>query len=141
MKEPAKIISQKGKNLHIVWTNQTIRPGDEIIDVVAFENGYGDSVRICESIEDATYCNSSGGYSKLVCGPDKIGYFMAPGIVNHDRAIMFLDDFTVEELHPNTISEILNSGGRCEIHIHNRSSENSNVIPFLIDGKILIHKK
>ena len=145
MKLPAKIIAQEGENLHVIWENLTIKPGDEIIDVEAFLNGYKDSVRICESVEDAIYCMDSGGYKRLICGPEKIGYFMAPGIVNHDRAIMYLDDFTVEQLHPDTIPEILSSGGECEIQIHNLAPEwdefGEEPIPFLIDNKVLIHKK
>jgi hypothetical protein len=146
MKLPAKIISQEGKNLHVVWEEDLmIKPGDEIIDIEAFRNGYDDSVRICESIEDAIYCTNSGGYRKLICGPEKIGYFMAPGTVNHDRAIMYLDDFTVEQLHPDTLLEILSSGGECEIQIHNLDPEwyefDEEPVPFLIDNKILIHKK
>lgn len=141
MKKPARIISQNGKNYHLIWTDQTIRPGDKIIDVVAFENEYDDAIRMCEDTEDADFCNSSGGYSKLICGPDKIGYFMVDGTIHHDRVVMYIDDYTVEELHPDTIPEILDAGGECEIHIHNTSSEKSNPTPFLVDGKVLIHKK
>ena len=145
MKLPVKIISQNGGNFHIVWENPTINPGDEVIDVEAFHNGYQDSVRICESVEDAIFCMDSGGYKKLVCGPEKIGYFMLPGIINHDRAVMYLDDHTVEQLHPDTLKEILNSGGECEIQIHNLAPEwyefDEQPVPFLIDNKVLIHKK
>ena len=145
MKLPAKIISQSGGNLHLVWEDQPISPGDEIVDTESFTNGNPDSIRICEGVEDAIFCEESGNYKKLICGPEKIGYFMAPGIVNHDRAIMYLDDYTVEQLHSDTIKEILSSNGECEIQIHNLAPEryefNEQPIPFLVDDKVLIHKK
>jgi len=145
MKLPAKIISQSGENLHLVWEDQPISPGDEIVDTESFTNGNPDSIRICEGVEDAIFCEESGNYKKLICGPEKIGYFMAPGIVNHDRAIMYLDDYTVEQLHSDTIKEILSSNGECEIQIHNLAPEwyefNEQPIPFLVDDKVLIHKK
>jgi hypothetical protein len=145
MKLPARIISQGGKNLHIVWENRQINPWDEIVDIEAFHNGYDDSVRICESIEDAIYCMDSGIYKKLICGQEKIGYFMCSGIVNHDRAIMYLDNYTVEELHPSTILEILSSGGECDIQICNLSigchEFEEDPFPFLVHDKVLIHKK
>ena len=145
MKLPAKIISQSGGNLHLVWEDQPISPGDEIVDTESFTNGNPDSIRICEGVEDAIFCEESGNYKKLICGPEKIGYFMFPGIVNHDRAIMYLDDYTVEQLHSDTIKEILSSNGECEIQIHNLAPEwyefNEQPVPFLIDDKVLIHKK
>ena len=145
MKFPARIISQGGRNLHIVWEDLTIKPGDEIVDVESFQNGGQDSIRICESTEDAIHCMDSGEYKRLICGPEKIGYFMTPGIINHDRAIMYLDDYTVEQMHPNTLLKILASGGECEIQIHNLAPEwyefNEEPTPFLIDEKVLIHKK
>ena len=145
MKLPAKIISQSGGNLHLVWEDQPISPGDEIVDTESFTNGNLDSIRICEGVEDAIFCEDSGNYKKLICGPEKIGYFMFPGIVNHDRAIMYLDDYTVEQLHSDTIKEILSSNGECEIQIHNLAPEgyefNEQPIPFLVDDKVLIHKK
>jgi hypothetical protein len=145
MKLPARIISQNGENPHIIWEDQPIGPGDEIIDVEAFLNGYTDSVRICEDAEDADYCNSSGGYRRLVCGPERIGYFMVQGIIHHDRVVMYLDDHTIEVLHPDTIKEILESGGECEIQVHNlpmnRQDFTEDPYPFLVDKKVLIHKK
>jgi len=145
MKVSAKIISQSGENLHLVWEDQPISPGDEIVDTESFTNGNPDSIRICEGVEDAIFCEESGNYKKLICGPEKIGYFMAPGIVNHDRAIMYLDDYTVEQLHPDIIREILSSNGECEIQIHNLAPEwyefNEQPVPFLVDNKVLIHKK
>jgi hypothetical protein len=145
MRLPAKIISQAGGNLHLVWEDQSINPGDEIVDVEAFSNGHQDSIRICEGVEDAIFCEDSGNCKKLICGPEKIGYFMVPGIVNHDRAIMYLDDYTVEQLHSETVEEILSSGGECEIQIHNLPPDwyefNEQPVPFLIDNKVLIHKK
>jgi len=146
MKLPARIISQEGKNLHAVWEEDTIiKPGDEIIDIEAFRNGYTDSVRICENIEDAVYCTTSGEYKRLICGPENIGYLMSPGIINHDRVIEYLNDYTVEQLHPDTLSEILFSGGECEVQIQNLDSEchefDVDPIPLLINNKILIHKK
>jgi hypothetical protein len=145
MKVPAKIISQAGGNLHLVWEDQSINPGDEIIDVVAFHNGYKDSIRICESTEDAIYCMDSGGYKKLICGPEKIGYFIFPGIIHHDRVVMYLDGHTIEYLHPDTIPRILESGGECEIQVHNLAPDwyefNEQPVPFLVDNKVLIHEK
>lgn len=145
MKRESILISQEGKNFHLVWKDRHINPGDEIIDVVAFQNGYEDSVRICESIEDAIYCMDSGGYRKLICGPEKIGYYMLPGIINHDRVVTYLEDYTVEELHPKTLTGILESGGECEIQIHPLSPEwyefGEEPTPFLINEKVLIHKK
>lgn len=142
MKFPARIISQGGKDPHLVWEKETISPGDTIIDVEAFFNGYADSVRTCEDFQDAEYCNNSGGgYKKLICGPDKIGYLMVPGIVHHDHVRTYIRDCTVEELHPDTISEILSSGGECEIYVFYQSSEFSTPVPFLVDGKVLIFKK
>jgi hypothetical protein len=73
MKLPAKIISQSGGNLHLVWEDQSISPGDEIVDVEAFSNGHQNSIRICEGVEDAIFCEDSGNYKKLICGPEKIG--------------------------------------------------------------------
>ena len=145
MKRKARILSQEGKNLHLVWGDQTIYPGDEIVDIDSFETGRDDAIRICESVEDAIHCMDSGRCRKLICGPEKIGYFILPGFVNHDRVIMYLDDYTVEQMHPDTISEILESGGECEIQIHNLSPEwdefNEQPVPFRIDDKVLIHKK
>jgi len=145
MKLPAKIISQSGGNLHLVWEDQPISPGDEIVDTESFTNGNPDSIRICEGVEDAIFCEESGNYKKLICGPEKIGYFMTPGIVNHDRAIMYLDDYTVEQLHSDTIKDILSSNGECEIQIHNLAPGwyefNEQPVPFLVDDKVLIHKK
>ena len=145
MKRKARIISHEGENPHLVWEDRTISPGDEIVDIDAFENKREDAIRICESVEDAIHCTDSDGCRKLICGPEKIGYFIFPGIVNHDRVIMYLDDHTVEQMHPDTIPEILASGGECEIQIHNLSPGweefNEQPVPFLIDNKILIHKK
>jgi hypothetical protein len=147
MKFPARLISQDGRNVHIIWENDPIRIGDTIIDVEAFQNGYEDSVRICEDSDDVEYCNSSGGYKKLICGPDKIGYFVFPGTVHHDRVVGYLEEHTVEELHPDTIPEILKSGGECEIQILKPSGwyefydQPVPKIPHLMYGKVLISKK
>lgn len=142
MKTKVRIISQKGENFHLVWENQPFNIGDEIIDIDLFENGQEGAIRICESEEDAFHCMDCKTFRKLICGPEKIGYFILPGTIHHDRVVMYLDDYTIEELHPDTIPEILESGGECEIQIHNLPPDGGgSPIPFLVDNKVLIHWK
>lgn len=119
-----------------------ISVGDEIVDIDLFEDGQEGAIRICESEEDAFHCMDCKTCRKLICGPEKIGYFILPGTIHHDRVVMYLDDHTIEEMHPDTILGILASGGKCEIQIHNLTSEDGeSPIPFLVNNKVLIHWK
>lgn len=142
MKSKVRIIDNNRGDYHIIWEDPIFSPGDEVVDIRLLKSGKGEATRICESTEDADLFTNSPDFGKLVCGPEKIGYFIFPGTIHHDRVVMYLDDYTIEELHPDTIPEILESGGECEIQIHNLSPEGGgSPIPFLVDNKVLIHWK
>jgi hypothetical protein len=120
--------------LHLV-SNVRILPGDDIVDVAAFDNGYTDVVRKCEDAEDAKYVNSvSGLYQKLLAGPGEIGAFLVLGEVNHDRTLEIGKGYTIEILHPNTIQEILNNSGECYVLVE--SPQPTVATKFV--GKVLI---
>jgi hypothetical protein len=53
---------------------------------------------------------------KIVATPNQIGYHFVKGMLHHDRA--FPDgENTLEEIHPDTLQEIADKGGKCEIEV------------------------
>ncbi len=120
--------------LHLV-SEARMLPGDDIVDVAAFDNGYTDVVRKCEDEDDAQYVNSTSGlYQKQLAGPGEIGAFLVLGEVNHDRTLEIGNGYTIELLHPNTIEKILNDSGQCDVLVD--ASEPIKASKFI--GRVLV---
>ena len=101
--------------LHIV-ANVKMKPGDTVVDVAAFDQGYTDVVRECEDPADAKFLKSVQGlYQKVLAGPNDIGAVVIEGEVNHDRALEIGGGYTVEVIHPDVIGDILKNNGECYI--------------------------
>lgn len=101
--------------IHMVASVKML-PGDTVVDVAAFDQGYTDVVRICEDSKDAKFLNSVQGlYQKELAGPHDIGAVVIEGEVNHDRALEIGGGYTVEEIHPTTIEEIIHNSGECYV--------------------------
>jgi len=102
------------QELHIVAQDE-IKPGDNVVDVAALDDGYQDVLRECNDQQDADYLNSAGVYQKQIACPFDIGAVIIEGLVNHDHVLAHGKDYTVESIHPKGIEDILNSGGECYI--------------------------
>jgi hypothetical protein len=47
--------------------------------------------------------------------PNDIGAVIIEGEVNHDRALEIANGYTVEQIHPTVIEEIIHNSGECYV--------------------------